>query len=90
MVTEASTAAPIHASGHPARDELRDMYRWILPKIAIPVHGEPHHLDAHASLAKEIGVPMQLNGRNGDLFKLAPQPGIRRAAAEVGRVEVRR
>lgn len=90
VVTEDSTAAPIHASGHPAREELRDMYRWIRPKIAVPVHGEPRHLDAHAALAKEVGVPMQLNGRNGDLFKLAPQPGIRREAAEVGRIEVRR
>ena len=90
VVTDESTAAPIHASGHPARDELRDMYKWIRPKIAVPVHGEPQHLDAHAALAREIGVPMQLNGRNGDLFKLAPQPGIRRAAAEVGRIEVRR
>ncbi len=90
VVTEAGTSSPIHASGHPARDDLRDMYSWIRPKIAIPVHGEPQHLDAHAVLAREIGVPMQLNGRNGDLFLLAPQPGIRRGAAEVGRLEVRR
>lgn len=81
---------PIHASGHPARDELRDMYGWIQPWIAVPVHGEARHLDAHAELARQLGVPVQLNGRNGDLYRLAPQPGIRRGAATVGRLELRR
>jgi ribonuclease J len=81
---------PIHASGHPARDELKDMYQWIRPQIAVPVHGEPQHLDAHALLARALGVPVQLNGRNGDLYRLAPQPGLRRAAVPVGRVELRR
>jgi ribonuclease J len=86
VVTEANSALHIHASGHPARDELADMYRWIRPEIAVPVHGTPRHLDAHAELAKQLGVPRQLNGRNGDLFMLSPQPGIRRGAASVGRV----
>lgn len=86
VVTDEEEQAPIHASGHPARDELRDMYRWIRPKISIPVHGEPEHLDSHAALASDLGVPMVLNVRNGDLCKLAPQPGIRRGAAETGRV----
>ncbi len=86
VITERAGQAPIHASGHPAREELADMYRWIKPKIAVPVHGEPQHLDAHARLARDLGVPLQLNGRNGDLLMLAPQPGIRRAAAPVGRL----
>ena len=81
---------PMHASGHPAQEELKDMYRWIQPKIAIPVHGEPEHLEAHAALAKAEGVPMQLKGRNGDLFLLAPQPGMRRGAAPTGRIEIQR
>ena len=86
VVTDMDDHAPIHASGHPARDDLRDMYRWIRPRIAVPVHGESDHLDAHAALAKELRIPMVLNARNGDLCKLAPQPGIRRGAAGVGRV----
>lgn len=85
VIHERDTQALIHASGHPAREELRDMYRWIKPKIAVPVHGEGHHLDAHATLAKQVGVPSTLNGRNGDLYMLAPQPGLRRRAATVGR-----
>jgi ribonuclease J len=90
IVTDVAEQAPIHASGHPARDELRDMYRWIRPKIAIPVHGEPEHLAAHAELAREEGVPMQLRGRNGDLFLLAPQQGVRRGAAPTGRIALAR
>jgi ribonuclease J len=86
----AGQPVPLHASGHPARDELRDMYRWIRPEIAVPVHGAPVHLDAHAGLAKSVGVSRVLNGRNGDLFMLAPTPGIRRGAAPVGRVDIER
>jgi len=77
---------PIHASGHPARDELRDMYRWVRPELAIPVHGEDAHMAANAALAREAGVPRQLTGANGDLFLLAPQRGVRRQAAPVGRL----
>ncbi len=90
VIHERDHEAPIHASGHPARDELKDMYQWIRPRIALPVHGEPHHLDAHAALAKQLGVPIQLNGRNGDLYCLAPKPGIKRAAVNTGRIELRR
>jgi ribonuclease J len=90
VVADAADEAPIHASGHPAREELRDMYRWVRPRVAIPVHGEPQHLSAHAALAREIGVPIQLSGRNGDLFMLAPQPGVRRSAAPVGRLAIER
>ncbi|KZX55093.1 MBL fold metallo-hydrolase [Halioglobus sp. HI00S01] len=90
VIHDVDEAAPIHASGHPARDELRDMYAWIRPQIAVPVHGEGRHLDAHTDLARELAVPVQLNGRNGDLYMLAPQPGLRRGAAPVGRVVLRR
>ncbi len=89
VIHDDSDQSPIHASGHPAREELKDMYNWIRPRIALPVHGEAHHLDAHASLASDIGVPIQLNGRNGDLFMLAPVPGMKRAAIPVGRMVLR-
>ncbi len=77
---------PIHASGHPAQEELADMYRWIQPQVAIPVHGEPEHMQANAELAQAVGVPAQMLGNNGDLFMLAPQRGIRRQFADVGRL----
>src|SRR5437870_2722102 len=66
-----------HASGHPRRDELRDMISSVRPQILIPVHGEALHLAEHAKLARTAGVPKVLTCRNGDLVKLGPgDPGI--------------
>ena len=28
----------VHVSGHPNRDDLKDMYKWVKPKCVIPVH----------------------------------------------------
>ena len=67
----------VHVSGHPRRDELRDIIAWTRPQILIPVHGEALHLTEHARLARAAGVPRVLVCRNGDLVKLGPgDPGI--------------
>jgi ribonuclease J len=62
----------VHVSGHPARDELIQMYQWIRPRIAVPVHGEARHLIAHAELARECQVPEPVGARNGYAVRLAP------------------
>jgi ribonuclease J len=62
----------IHVSGHPAREELSQMYRWLRPKIAIPVHGEMRHMTAHARLARSLQVPQAIVPQNGQMFRLAP------------------
>jgi len=62
----------VHVSGHPARDELAQMYRWIRPKIAVPVHGELRHMSAHAQLARELQVPQAVVIANGQMLRLAP------------------
>ena len=64
--------APIHVSGHPARDEMRRMYSLIRPHTAIPVHGEHMHMRAHAELAKECQVPHTVLVENGAAVRLAP------------------
>ena len=46
----------IHVSGHPARDELRQMYEWVRPTVLIPVHGDARHLDEHARFGLECGI----------------------------------
>ena len=67
----------VHVSGHPRRDELRDIIAWVRPQILIPVHGEALHLSEHAKLARTAGVPRVITCRNGDLVKLGPgDPGI--------------
>jgi ribonuclease J len=48
------------------------MYRWIRPKLALPVHGEMRHQVAHARLAKELQVPQAIVPENGQMFRLAP------------------
>src|ERR1700691_3382015 len=62
----------VHVSGHPRRDELRDMIGWVRPQLLIPVHGEALHLFEHAKLARAAGVPKVLICRNGDLVRLGP------------------
>ncbi|MDP8915680.1 MAG: ribonuclease J [Pseudomonadota bacterium] len=62
----------IHVSGHPAREELRQMYQWARPRIAVPTHGERRHLMEHVLLAKELQVPEAIAPHNGDLIRLAP------------------
>ena len=64
----------VHVSGHPCRDEVAQMYRWIRPQIAIPVHGEARHLHEHLAFARELGVPQAIEVRNGDVLRLAPAP----------------
>ena len=67
----------VHVSGHPRRDELRQMIGWVRPQLLIPVHGEALHLAEHASLARACGVPKVLTCRNGDMVRLGPgQPAV--------------
>ena len=62
----------VHVSGHPNRDDLKDMYKWVKPKSVIPVHGEHRHMQEHVSFAKEMQVPKTLLIENGDIIKLLP------------------
>ncbi len=64
----------IHVSGHPARDELKQMYQWARPQIAVPVHGERRHILEHVKLAQSLQVPEAIAPNNGDLIRLAPGP----------------
>ena len=62
----------IHVSGHPNREDLRDMYNWIKPKAVIPVHGEHRHMMEHIEFAKEMQVKYPVQVENGDIVKLYP------------------
>ncbi len=62
----------IHVSGHPCRDELKRMYQWARPAIAVPTHGERRHLLEHAALARDLQVGQTVAPRNGDMVRLAP------------------
>ena len=62
----------VHVSGHPNRDEMKDMYSWIKPKCVIPVHGEHRHMMEHVSFAKDMQVPYPVLVENGDIVKISP------------------
>ena len=70
IITEEN--AFVHVSGHPNRDDLKDMYSWVKPKCIIPVHGEHRHMIEHVNFAKEMQIPQTLQIENGDIVKLYP------------------
>jgi len=62
----------VHVSGHPNREDLKDMYNWVRPKSVIPVHGEHRHMIEHISFAKEMQVPYPVQVENGDIVQFFP------------------
>jgi ribonuclease J len=78
----------VHVSGHPAREELAQMYRWTRPRIAIPVHGELRHMSEHARLARSLQVPEAIVIQNGQMVRLAPGPAAIIDETPAGRVHL--
>jgi ribonuclease J len=84
-----SDDARVHVSGHPARDELAQLYEWVRPPVVIPAHGTPRHLEANAAVAARSHVPKRLVGRNGDVVRLAAGEAEIVARVPTGRLVVR-
>ncbi len=64
-----SEESPIHASGHPGRGDLKELYKLLKPRFTIPVHGERLQQNAHAELAEELGVKASVI-KNGDILHI--------------------
>ncbi|MFP4660925.1 MAG: ribonuclease J [Halanaerobiales bacterium] len=47
----------VHVSGHASQEELKLMMNLVKPKYFVPTHGEYRHLNRHAALARENGIP---------------------------------
>ena len=74
-----------HVSGHPAREEMRALYRLVKPRIAVPVHGEWRHMSAHAELARQSGAtPILLE--DGDILSLSSNRPEVIDSAPIGRL----
>jgi ribonuclease J len=84
IITDAE--ALVHVTGHPRRDELKDMYAWLRPKISVPMHGESRHLQEHAKLARACGVKDTFTLVDGEILKLWPEPASVVDEAPVGRL----
>jgi ribonuclease J len=78
--------ALVHVSGHPRKDELRRMYEWVRPKIAVPAHGEALHLSLHRDFAAKMGVKSIVTAYNGDVIALSKEGGAKVGAVAVGRM----
>ncbi len=70
IITEEN--AFVHVSGHPNREDLKDMYKWVKPNCIIPVHGEHRHMKEHVTFAKEMQIPKTLLIENGDIIRILP------------------
>jgi len=62
----------VHVSGHPNREDLKDMYEWIKPKSLIPVHGEHRHMKEQINFANEMKIFNPVQVENGDIVKMYP------------------
>jgi ribonuclease J len=62
----------IHVSGHPARDEIKQMYDWLRPEIVVPVHGEKVMIEDQAQLARNSQIAQAVPPNNGSVVRLAP------------------
>lgn len=69
----------LHVSGHAHRDEQRRMIDLVRPRAFVPVHGTRHHLERHAALAREAGVPQVCVLEDGDVAELSDE-GLRKSA----------
>ena len=76
----------VHVSGHPNREDLREMYDWVKPSCVIPVHGEHRHMIEHIKFAEEMKVPNPVQVENGDIVKLFPGKPIVYDKAPSGRL----
>jgi len=63
----------VHVSGHACQGELLYTYNIVQPRNVLPVHGEPRHLVANASLARATGIPAErvIVAADGDVIDLA-------------------
>jgi ribonuclease J len=69
---------PVHVSGHAAADELKTMLNLIRPRWFVPVHGERRHLNQHARLAIDVGIPADhvIIAEDGDLLEIGEEVRI--------------
>jgi ribonuclease J len=49
--------APVHVSGHASAEEMKLLMHLVKPKHFVPIHGELRHLNQHAAIAREVGIP---------------------------------
>ena len=72
VINPRDTHQVIHVSGHPCKDEIKQMYDWVKPQIVIPVHGERTMIEDQAELARTSQIAQVVTPQNGAVIKIAP------------------
>ncbi len=72
VINPRDTHHVIHVSGHPCKDEIKQMYDWVKPRIVIPVHGERTMIEDQAELARTSQIAQVVAPQNGAVIKIAP------------------
>lgn len=80
----------VHASGHPAQEELKLMMNLVKPKFFVPIHGEYRHLKHHADLALLVGIPKEniFLLEDGDILEFDDKGASITGSADIGEVFV--
>ena len=69
--------ALVHVSGHPAQEEVKQLYDMLKPEIVVPVHGDALQLIEQKKLALEWGAKASFTLEEGDILQLnADSPEI--------------
>lgn len=82
--------APIHASGHAYREEMRALYRMLKPQFLIPIHGELRNLIGQRELAMSLAMSEDdiFIMENGDAIDLGSESAEHYRAKLAGQVLV--
>ncbi len=78
----------VHTTGHPCRGDLARYYELIRPERLIPMHGEMHHMLAHAEFAAEQGIKETAMLADGQMLRILPGPARVVGEVKSGRVFV--
>lgn len=65
----------VHASGHPAQEEIKQLYEWLKPKHLLAMHGEDYHQDAHCEFAESLDINA-ISAKDGEIYDLSAAPKL--------------
>ncbi len=66
-IVTTDTEDDIHVSGHPNKESIALMYKWLKPRSLMPIHGDARMLFAHKDFAKECGISEVFVAESGDV-----------------------
>ncbi|WP_434311101.1 ribonuclease J [Hominifimenecus sp. rT4P-3] len=79
-----------HVSGHACQEEIKLIYSLVKPKYSIPIHGEYRHLQTHARLVQDMGLPKEnvFVMHSGEVLEMDEQSAGINGHVQVGSVLV--